>query len=248
MVPQDHGLCRGAPVGTRPSRNGPSTSSRCRGTGSAGAGRPRPFRPRPGRRRRIEVFTTRIDTIYGATFLVLSPEHPRAGTSSPGRAKPSSRPGSRRPSPQTRLKREIGETGEGRRRHREEGAQPLHRGAHPDLAGQLRPHGIRDGRHHGRPGPRRQRFRVRPEYGLPIRTVIVPPGKRRRPHEGRRPRSSRTSASWSIPGRSPACLGGRHGQDGGLCRGKGLRPPEHRLPAARLGHLPPALLGHARSP
>ncbi len=29
-----------------------------------------------GSRRAIEVFTTRIDTIYGATFLLLSPEHP----------------------------------------------------------------------------------------------------------------------------------------------------------------------------
>ena len=29
-----------------------------------------------GRRRRIEIFTTRIDTIYGATFVLLAPEHP----------------------------------------------------------------------------------------------------------------------------------------------------------------------------
>ncbi len=32
--------------------------------------------PIDGSNERIEVFTTRIDTIYGATFLVLSPEHP----------------------------------------------------------------------------------------------------------------------------------------------------------------------------
>ena len=29
-----------------------------------------------GQADRIEVFTTRIDTIYGANFIVLAPEHP----------------------------------------------------------------------------------------------------------------------------------------------------------------------------
>jgi len=36
--------------------------------------------PVEGREERIRVFTTRIDTIYGATFLVLAPEHPLVDT------------------------------------------------------------------------------------------------------------------------------------------------------------------------
>jgi leucyl-tRNA synthetase len=53
----------------------PSRSSSCSATGSAARGRAVRFRP-TGPARRIEVFTTRPDTLFGATFMVLAPEHP----------------------------------------------------------------------------------------------------------------------------------------------------------------------------
>ena len=47
----------------------------------------------------------------------------------------------------------------------------------PDLDCQLRPRRPRHGSHHGRAGSRSARFRVRLGYGLPIKVVVVEPGR-----------------------------------------------------------------------
>ncbi len=55
------------------------------------------------------------------------------------------------------------EEGEGRRLHRPLRDQPGQRRGDPDLGRRLRADGVRDGRDHGRPRPRRARLRVRGE-------------------------------------------------------------------------------------
>ncbi len=91
-------------------------------------------------------------------------------------------------------------SGQGRRRHGRDGRQSVHRKARPDLAGQLCPDGIRDRGDHGRPGPRRPRFRfcqkIRPadrRSHRPRRRRAFAPGIGGRAVRGsRRPREQRT--------------------------------------------------------
>ena len=131
----------------------------------------------------IRVFTTRPDTLFGATYMVLAPEHPlvdRLTTPEQRDAVEAYRRGGRR---QERPRPDRPGQDQDRRPHRLVRHQPGQRRADPDLDRRLRPDGLRHRRDHGRPRPRRARLRVR--------DGLRPADRPRRRQDGRRGRRPR---------------------------------------------------------
>ena len=101
----------------------------------------------------IEVFTTRIDTIYGATFVLLAPEHALVDRFAAESPDPQ---GVQRTNREVSCARQGSEARrrhrEGRVRHRPEGPESLHGRGCAHLGREFRPRRVRHGRDHGRAG------------------------------------------------------------------------------------------------
>ena len=95
--------------------------------------------PVAGAAEQIEVFTTRIDTIYGATFVLRRPGAPDGRRVRGGEPRPRPLPQAAGRVPRARPRGAAdGRNREGRVRYRQEGDQSVHEGRSADLGRQLR--------------------------------------------------------------------------------------------------------------
>ena len=194
------------------------------------------------RRRRITVFTTRPDTLFGGTYVVLAPEHPLvdAITTPAQRAAVAA------------YREEVGKRSERDRTTEAADApktgvftgafamNPVNGEHDPDLDRRLRARELRHRRGLRVPGARRARPRVREEV---------------RPADRRGRRRAATSQAAPYTGDGPHVnsqfldgldIDGREGEgDRAGSRSSSLGDEHDPLPAARLAVLAPALLGRA---
>ncbi|MDQ7087547.1 MAG: class I tRNA ligase family protein [Acidobacteriota bacterium] len=224
--------------------------------------------PLEGDERRLQIFTTRPDTLFGATYMVLAPEHPWVPEITTAAQKQAVETYRRQAQARSDLDRQADS--------REKtgvftGAWAIH-----PLSGEKIPIWIADyvlmgygtGAIMAVPAHDSRDFDFARRFGLPIRAVVepdaewlaahAPPGCDRRSAGALPERPRRVRRGLYRPGafdrldpprdrhRRPAHRGGE-GQDRLLARGAWARPAGSAVQAAGLALLPSALLGRALS-
>jgi leucyl-tRNA synthetase len=140
----------------------------------------------PALKKTIEVFTTRIDTIYGATFLVLSPEHPLAAelvASHPEKEK--IKKWMDRTITESRLRREIRDEEKTGYDTRIKALNPFSRELIPVFLANYVLMDYGTGAIMAVPAHDQRDYEFAVKYKLPIRTVISPDSPEVKPEEGR---------------------------------------------------------------
>ena len=187
------------------------TTTRRSGTGSAAPRAPRSTSRSRAADATIRVFTTRPDTLFGATFMVLAPEHPLVDAADHGRrSAPRSRRTARRRAAQGPGVAQGRRQGEDRRLHRR-----LRASTRPP--GEQIPIWIADyvlmeygtGAIMAVPAHDERDFEFARQFGLPIVRVVAGPGDGRRRAARARPRPTTAGAALvqlrpvRRPGRRP---------------------------------------------
>jgi leucyl-tRNA synthetase len=126
----------------------------------------------------LRIFTTRIDTLYGATFMVIAPEHPRVDEMVKGtREEAAARDAVRRLRGQDRRARQAGMVEKEGVFTGRYATNPLSGERIPIWAGNFVLTGYGTGAIMAVPGHDQRDFEFARRYGLPIRVVIQPPGE-----------------------------------------------------------------------